>query len=135
VSDPVRTYLDFERPIAGLDAGIEELGGVLSRSGAETPDAAGEIAKLRQKSKGRLETLYSKLDAWRKIMVARRPACPHLCDYISALVTGFEQLAGDRRFAGDEAFVMFVQGTRLMAKSSPYRGPGGDRSERFHRRV
>jgi len=131
MSDPVRTYLDFERPIAELDAKIGELESVLSRGGAETPDAVEEIAKLRQKSKGRLEPL----DAWRKTMVARRPACPHLCDYISALVTGFEQLAGDRRFAEDEGFVMFVQGTRLMAKSSLYPGPGGDRSERFHRRV
>jgi len=105
MSDPVRTYLDFERPIAELDAKIGELESVLSRGGAETPDAVEEIARLRQKSKGRLETLYSKLDAWRKTMVARHPERPHLCDYIAALVTDFEQLAGDRRFAEDEAIV------------------------------
>ena len=76
MSDPTRTYLDFERPIAELDAKIEELESVLARNGEDAPDVADEIAKLRQKSSDQLRTLYSKLDAWRKTMVARHPERP-----------------------------------------------------------
>ncbi|WBQ11852.1 acetyl-CoA carboxylase carboxyltransferase subunit alpha [Hyphomonadaceae bacterium BL14] len=105
MSDPTRTYLDFERPIAELDAKIEELQGVLSRSGADAPDAAEEVAKLRQKSAEQLKTLYSKLDAWRKTQVARHPERPHLGDYLDALVSDFEELSGDRRFGEDCAII------------------------------
>ncbi|WP_421860092.1 acetyl-CoA carboxylase carboxyltransferase subunit alpha [Oceanicaulis sp.] len=105
MSDSTRTYLDFERPIAELDAKIEELESVLSRNGEDAPDAADEIAKLRQKSSDQLKSMYSKLDAWRKTMVARHPERPHLRDYISSLVTDFEELAGDRRFGEDHAIV------------------------------
>ncbi|WP_375548337.1 acetyl-CoA carboxylase carboxyltransferase subunit alpha [Oceanicaulis alexandrii] len=105
MSDSTRTYLDFERPIAELDAKIEELESVLSRNGEDAPDAADEIAKLRQKSSDQLKSMYSKLDAWRKTMVARHPERPHLRDYIAGLVTDFEDLAGDRRFGEDHAIV------------------------------
>lgn len=105
MSDTTRTYLDFERPIAELDAKIEELESVLSRNGEDAPDAADVIAKLRQKSSDQLKSMYSKLDAWRKTMVARHPERPHLRDYISGLVTDFEDLAGDRRFGEDHAIV------------------------------
>ena len=105
MSDPTRTYLDFERPIAELDAKIEELESLLSRNGEDAPDAAEEIAKLRQKSSDQLKSLYSKMDSWRKTMVARHPERPHLRDYIAGLVTDFEELAGDRRFGEDHAIV------------------------------
>ena len=105
MSDPTRTYLDFERPIAELDAKIEELEAVLARNGDDAPDVAEEIAKLRQKSSDQLKALYSKLDAWRKTMVARHPERPHLKDFIAELVTDFEELAGDRRFGEDLAIV------------------------------
>jgi len=105
MTDPTRTYLDFERPIAELDAKIEELESVLSRNGEDAPDAAEEISKLRQKSSDQLQSMYSKLDAWRKTMVARHPERPHLRDYIDTLVTDFEELAGDRRFGEDHAIV------------------------------
>ncbi|MEQ8405066.1 MAG: acetyl-CoA carboxylase carboxyltransferase subunit alpha [Oceanicaulis sp.] len=105
MSDPKRTYLDFERPIAELDAKIEELETVLKRNGEDAPDAKDEIARLRQKSSDQLKTLYSKLDAWRKTMVARHPERPHLKDYIEHLVSDFEELAGDRRFGEDHAIV------------------------------
>ena len=105
MSDPTRTYLDFERPIAELDSKIEELEAILARNGEDAPDAADEIAKLRQKSADQLVALYSKLDAWRKTMVARHPERPHLKDYISTLVTEFEELSGDRRFGEDHAIV------------------------------
>lgn len=105
MSDPTRTYLDFERPIAELDAKIEELESVLARNGEDAPDVADEIAKLRQKSSDQLKSLYSKLDAWRKTMVARHPDRPHLRDYIQNLITDFEMLSGDRRFGEDHAIV------------------------------
>jgi acetyl-CoA carboxylase carboxyl transferase subunit alpha len=105
MSDPTRTYLDFERPIAELDSKIEELEAILARNGEDAPDAADEIAKLRQKSADQLKALYAKLDAWRKTMVARHPERPHLKDYIAGLVTEFEALAGDRRFGEDHAIV------------------------------
>ena len=105
MSDPTRTYLDFERPIAELDSKIEELEAILARNGEDAPDAADEVAKLRQKSADQLKALYGKLDAWQKTMVARHPERPHLKDYISGLVTEFEALAGDRRFGEDHAIV------------------------------
>lgn len=105
MSDPTRTYLDFERPIAELDAKIEELESVLARNGEDAPDVADEIAKLRQKSNDQLKSLYTKLDAWRKTMVARHPERPHLRDYIKSLITDFEPLSGDRRFGEDHAIV------------------------------
>jgi acetyl-CoA carboxylase carboxyl transferase subunit alpha len=105
MSDATRTYLDFERPIAELDSKIEELEAMLAKNGEDSPDVAEEIAKLRQKSSDQLKALYSRLDAWRKTMVARPPERPHMSDYIEALVTDFEELCGDRRFGEDEAIV------------------------------
>ena len=105
MSNPTRTYLDFERPIAELDSKIEELEAVQSRNGDDAPDVKDEIAKLRQKSADQLKTLYGKLDAWRKTMVARHPERPHLKDYIEGMVDDFEELAGDRRFGEDPAIV------------------------------
>lgn len=105
MSQSTRTYLDFERPIAELEAKIEELESVLSRNGDDAPDAAEEVSKLRQKSDDQLKAIYAKLDAWGKTKVARHPERPHLKDYIRHLVTDFEELAGDRRFGEDHAIV------------------------------
>ncbi|KPP81253.1 MAG: acetyl-CoA carboxylase complex carboxyl transferase alpha subunit AccA [Oceanicaulis sp. HLUCCA04] len=105
MSNPTRTYLDFERPIAELDAKIEELQSVSERNGEDAPNVADEVAKLRQKSADQLKQLYAKLDPWRKTMVARHPERPHLRDYLAGLITDFEELSGDRRFAEDHAIV------------------------------
>jgi len=105
MSNPTRTYLDFERPIAELDAKIEELQSVSERNGEDAPNVADEIGKLRQKSADQLKQLYAKLDPWRKTMVARHPERPHLRDYLAGLITDFEELSGDRRFAEDHAIV------------------------------
>ncbi|PWE16810.1 acetyl-CoA carboxylase carboxyl transferase subunit alpha [Marinicauda salina] len=105
MSDPTRTYLDFERPVAELDAKIEELESVAANNGDDAPDLADEIAKLRQKSADQLKSLYSKLDPWRKTLVARHPERPHLRDYLKHLITDFEALCGDRRFGEDHAIV------------------------------
>ena len=105
MSNPTRTYLDFERPIAELDAKIEELQSVSERNGEDAPDVADEVAKLRQKSATQLKNLYAKLDPWQKTMVARHPDRPHLKDFLAGLITDFEELSGDRRFAEDHAIV------------------------------
>ncbi|WP_439632931.1 acetyl-CoA carboxylase carboxyltransferase subunit alpha [Glycocaulis sp.] len=105
MSNPTRTYLDFERPIAELDAKIEELRSVSERNGEDAPDVADEVAKLRQKSATQLKNLYAKLDPWQKTMVARHPERPHLKDFLAGLITDFEELSGDRRFSEDHAIV------------------------------
>ncbi|WP_394692660.1 acetyl-CoA carboxylase carboxyltransferase subunit alpha [Hyphobacterium sp.] len=105
MSDPTRTYLDFERPVAELDAKIEELETLAASNTTDVPDVADEIAKLRQKSADQLASLYEKLDPWRKTQVARHPERPHFRDYRRLLIEDFEELCGDRRFSEDPAIV------------------------------
>lgn len=105
MSDPTRTYLDFERPLAELEAKIEELESLSGASGDDAPDVAEETAKLRQKASEQLAALYGKLDPWRKTQVARHPDRPHFRDYRRALIEDFEELCGDRRFSEDNAIV------------------------------
>lgn len=105
MSDPTRTYLDFERPLAELEAKIEELETLSGSGGGDAPDMAEETAKLRLKASEQLATLYGKLDPWRKTQVARHPERPHFRDYRKALIEDFEELCGDRRFSEDAAIV------------------------------
>lgn len=105
MSDPTRTYLDFERPLAELEAKIEELETLSNGSGDDAPDVAEETVKLRQKASEQLAALYGKLDPWRKTQVARHPDRPHFRDYRRALIEDFEELCGDRRFSEDNAIV------------------------------
>lgn len=99
--DPMRSYLDFEKPIAELDSKIDELR-TLAASGSDIGD---EVARLEDKSRQSLEDLYASLTPWQKTLVARHPQRPHCFDYINALITEFTPLAGDRKFAEDEALV------------------------------
>lgn len=99
----VRTYLDFEKPIAELESKVAEL---RLLSGDETAmTIADEIARLEQKAKSALVDMYAKLTPWQKTQVARHPERPHCLDYVSALIDEFTPLAGDRYFAEDEAIV------------------------------
>ena len=99
----VRTYLDFEKPIAELESKVAEL---KLLSGDETAmSIAEEIARLEQKAKSALVETYAKLTPWQKTQVARHPERPHCLDYVNALVEEFTPLAGDRYFAEDEAIV------------------------------
>lgn len=96
-------YLEFEKPIAELESKIEGL-----RRLSATEDGvniAEEIARLQKKVEKQAEQLYSKLTPWQKTQVARHPDRPHCLDYINALITDFELLAGDRLFGEDEAIV------------------------------
>jgi len=99
----MRTYLSFEAPVAEIDAKIDELR--LAQQKAESPALADEIAKLEAKSAKALAELYVGLTPWQKTEVARAQSRPHFGDYIKALITDFTPLAGDRKFAEDNAIV------------------------------
>ncbi|MGN6364083.1 acetyl-CoA carboxylase carboxyltransferase subunit alpha [Asticcacaulis taihuensis] len=98
----MRHYLEFERPIADLEAKIEELS-ALSQSGGANLDV--ELDALRQRTEVLRRETYSRLDPWQKTLVARHPERPHLVDYISGLIEDFVELRGDRKFGDDQAIV------------------------------
>jgi len=100
---PVRHYLEFERPIADLEAKIEELSRLSETAGAGAFDA--EIAALRARVVELRKDAYSKLDPWQKTQVARHPERPHLRDYLAGLIDEFVELRGDRSFGDDQAIV------------------------------
>lgn len=95
------TFLDFEKPVAELQAKITELEAVASNG--EGPSIAEELKKLRSKSDKQLKDLYGNLSAWHKTQVARHPARPHFSDYIDGLFDEYQELAGDRVFGNDDA--------------------------------
>ncbi len=97
-----QTFLDFEQPIAELQAKIDEL-----RCVDEDPslDISEEIERLQQKSNQLIEDIYGKLTAWQITQVARHPQRPYTLDYINALFTDFHELHGDRTYADDTSIV------------------------------
>ena len=96
------TFLEFEQPIAELEAKIDELRYVQDDSAL---DISEEIARLQKKSQALTREIYGKLSAWQIAQVARHPQRPYSLDYIQNLFTGFEELHGDRAFADDPAIV------------------------------
>lgn len=95
------TFLDFERPIAELEAKIAEL-----RAGAAGKvDIGAEAAKLEAKVDKLLRTTYANLTPWQKTQVARHPGRPHFKDIVAGLIDDFTPLAGDRGFAEDSAII------------------------------
>jgi acetyl-CoA carboxylase carboxyl transferase subunit alpha len=96
------TFLDFEKPIAELQARIVDLRETAD-SGAI--DINAEVAKLEAKSQKLLRDTYRKLTPWQKTQVARHPDRPHFRDYVSGMVDEFIPLAGDRAFADDPAII------------------------------
>jgi len=99
----MRSYLDFEKPVAELEAKIEELRAIqASGNGVAIGD---EIVRLEAKALQALEDLYAELTPWQKTQVARHPERPHCLDYIGALLTDFTPLAGDSKFGEDEAII------------------------------
>ncbi len=110
----MRIFLDFEKPIAELQARIDEL----RDTGAEgTVDISAEIAKLQAKSDKLLKDTFGKLSPWQKTQVARHPERPHFKHYVAGLFDEFVPLAGDRAFGDDQAilggFATF-RGQRVM---------------------
>jgi acetyl-CoA carboxylase carboxyl transferase subunit alpha len=96
------TFLDFEQPIAELEAKIEELRFVQDDSAL---DISEEIKRLSKKSQKLAEDIYGKLSAWQISQVARHPQRPYTLDYINGLFADFQELHGDRGFADDPAIV------------------------------
>lgn len=97
----MRSYLDFEKPVAELDSKVDELR-VLAASGS---DISEEVKRIEDKAKEALDELYANLTPWQKTQVARHPQRPHCVNYIAGLITEFTPLAGDRKFGDDEAMV------------------------------
>jgi acetyl-CoA carboxylase carboxyl transferase subunit alpha len=99
--DPMLIYLEFEKPVAELEAKISELR-TLAASGSDIGD---EITKIEEKSAQALAELYANLTPWQKTLVARHSQRPHFTDFINALITEFTPFAGDRKFGEDEALM------------------------------
>src|SRR4051812_19701419 len=99
----MRSYLDFEKPVAELEAKVEELRAMSESGGAVA--VGDEIGRLEVKAASALKDLYSNLTPWQKTQVARHPLRPHCLDTIAGLVTDFIPLAGDRKFGDDFAIV------------------------------
>lgn len=95
-------YLSFEKPIAELQAKIDELSLVDSDSSININD---EIENLRAKSDKLTEKIYSKLSSWQVCQVARHPLRPYTLDYIKHIFTDFEELHGDRLFGDDQSLI------------------------------
>lgn len=95
-------YLDFEQPIAELDAKIEALRLVGSDAQINIGE---EISRLQGKSRQLLESIFRNLSAWQITQLARHPLRPYSLDYISRIFTDFDELHGDRTFGDDHALV------------------------------
>jgi len=99
----MRTYLDFEKPVADLQGKVQEL-----RSLGDEGDAVAindEINRLEARADQALGEIYAKLTPWQKTQVARHPDRPHFVDYAKGLIEDFTPLAGDRKYADDAAIV------------------------------
>src|SRR6195952_2077765 len=107
-------YLDFENPVAELQARIAELRE--TADGGEA-DISVEVARIEAKANKLLRDTYAKLTPWQKAQVARHPDRPHFKDYLAGIADDFLRLAGDRAFADDPAIVgglARIAGRRVM---------------------
>lgn len=99
----MRSYLDFEKPVAEIESRIEDL---RTFANGESSEALGEeLTKLEIRAAKTLGELYANLTPWQKTLVARHPQRPHCSDYLSILFSEFTPLAGDRLFGEDAAIV------------------------------
>jgi len=96
------TFLDFEAPIAELEAKIEELRFVQDDSAV---DISEEIERLQKKSQSLLKDIYAKLTPWQVAQLARHPQRPYTLDYVSDIFTDFHELHGDRTYSDDASIV------------------------------
>jgi acetyl-CoA carboxylase carboxyl transferase subunit alpha len=99
----MRSYLDFEKAVAELDAKADELRAVQPEG--ESSAVAEEIGRIEAKATQTLKDLYAGLTPWQKAQVARHPQRPHAIDYVNTLITDFQPFAGDRKF-GDDAAIL-----------------------------
>jgi acetyl-CoA carboxylase carboxyl transferase subunit alpha len=97
----MHNYLDFEKPISDLEGKIIELKTLAEQD--ESIDTSDEINRLEARARDATIDIYSKLTPWQKTQVARHPDRPHFIDYQRQLFSEFTPLAGDRKFANDDA--------------------------------
>jgi len=97
----MRSYLDFEKPVAELDSKVDELRALASGG----TDIGEEVSRIEEKASLALADLYANLTPWQKTLVARHPQRPHFTDFINGLITEFTPLAGDRKFGEDQALL------------------------------
>ena len=100
--DAIMNFLDFEQPIAELDARIQELRYAGDNKDVNNND---EIGRLQKRSKELTASIFSSLTAWQISQVARHPLRPYTLDYIQRIFTDFDELHGDRSYADDPAIV------------------------------
>ena len=124
------TFLDFEQPIAELEAKIDELRFAQEDSAV---DISAEIARLQKKSQSLTHGIYAKLTPWQISQVARHPQRPYTLDYIQHLFTDFEELHGDRSFADDYAIVGGLARFDGQAVMVIGHQKGRDTKEKIHR--
>jgi acetyl-CoA carboxylase carboxyl transferase subunit alpha len=95
-------FLDFEQPIAELEAKLEELGHVTSDSQVNIEE---EMSRLRAKSRALTKSIFTNLSPWQITQLARHPQRPYTLDYVGAILTDFQELHGDRMYGDDLAIV------------------------------
>ena len=123
-------FLDFEQPIAELEAKIEELRYVGDDAEININE---EIGRLQAKSQSLTESIFSNLNAWQISQLARHPQRPYALDYIHKIFTDFEELRGDRAYADDPAIVggpARLEGRPVMVIGQQ---KGRDTKEKIHR--
>lgn len=123
-------FLEFEQPIAELEAKIEELRHVTADAGVNVTE---EIGRLRAKSDQLTRTIFGKLSPWQVTQLARHPQRPYTLDYLRDAFTEFEELHGDRMFGDDPALIGGL--ARLAGQSVVVLGhqKGRDTKERVRR--
>ncbi|MGL4976336.1 MAG: acetyl-CoA carboxylase carboxyltransferase subunit alpha [Bosea sp. (in: a-proteobacteria)] len=99
----MRSYLDFEKPVAELEAKIAELRALEAKG--DGVSLTEEIQRLETRAAQSLKEVYAALTPWQKTLVARHPQRPHFVDYCAGLIEEFTPLAGDRAFGEDEAII------------------------------
>ena len=95
------TYLEFEKPISDLESKIENLETSTKNENAVSK----EISDISNQIEKTTKEIYSRLDIWQKVQVARHPHRPHFSDYIENIFTDFDELHGDRTFGDDRAII------------------------------
>lgn len=124
------SYLEFEQPIADLQAKIAELS---TATDDVDIDVAEEITKLQTKCDKLSESIFQKLDPWQVSQVARHPGRPFSLDYIKLIFTEFEELHGDRAFADDPAIVAGIGRLNGQAVAVIGQQKGRDTKEKLYR--
>lgn len=126
----MRSYLEFEKPVADLEGKVQEL--KILAEGGEAVDVEDEITRLQEKASQALSDIYAKLTPWQKTLVARHPDRPHALDYINTLIADFTPLAGDRKFSEDHAVIAGFGRFRGQSIAILGQEKGSDTASRLH---